>query len=86
VYGVLNALSVLIGGFTSNMFSGYVSDRFDNTHYRTKSWIGVGMSLAGVPICAFCFLFHFNFYFSVWWLFSEYLFCEGWLSPNISMI
>jgi hypothetical protein len=85
-YGILNALSVLIGGFTSNMFAGQVADRYDSKHYRTKSWIGVGMSLAGVPICAICFLVDFNFYFSVFWLFCEYLFCEGWISPNMAMI
>ena len=47
---------MLIGGFSSNMFAGYVSDKYDNVNYRTKSWIGVGMSLAGVPICLLCYL------------------------------
>lgn len=40
-YGVLNALCVLVGGFISNMFAGYVSDKYENINYRTKSWVAV---------------------------------------------
>lgn len=85
-YATMSALSVLIGGFSSNMIGGYISDKFDNKYYKTKSYIAVFMSLIAVPLLACCYLFTFNFYFSMFWYFMEFLLSEGWMSPNIAMI
>jgi predicted MFS family arabinose efflux permease len=85
-YGVSNALCVLIGGFVSNMFAGYISDKYENVNYRTKSWVAVGMSIACVPVSLALFLLPGNFIFSIAMLFLDYLLCEGWISPVYSMI
>jgi len=86
MYSLLNALAVLFGGFASNMFAGIVCDKYENVNYRTKAHVAAIMSLLAVPVCALCFLIYSSFYFSMTMLFLEYLLCEGWLSPSISMI
>jgi len=85
-YGISNALSVLIGGFISNMFGGIVSDKYEKVNYRTKSWVAVCMSLACVPVSLALFLIDGSFVFSVSMLFLDYLLCEGWISPVYAMI
>lgn len=86
LYGILNALCVLIGGFTSNMVAGIISDKYENTNYRTKSWVAVIMALNAVPICLLLFLIPGSFAFSIFMLFLDYLMCEGWISPVYAMI
>jgi len=86
LYGIFNALSVLIGGFCSNMFAGYISDKYENANYRTKSWVAVGMSALAVPISLLLFLVNGSFKVSMTFLFLDYLLCEGWISPIYAMI
>lgn len=86
LYATMAAVSVLVGGFSSNMIAGFISDKYDNRWYKTKPTIAVVMSLIAVPIFMLCYLFTFNFYFSMCWYFLEFLLCEGWMSPNIAMI
>jgi MFS family permease len=85
-YGIANALCVLIGGFISNMFAGYISDKYEKVNYRTKSWVAVGMSAIGVPVSLALFLVNASFGFSITMLFLDYLLCEGWISPSYAMI
>lgn len=82
----MNALCVLIGGFSSNMFAGFVSDKYEKVNYRTKSWVAVGMSAACVPVSLLLFLVNDSFTFSISMLFLDYLLCEGWISPIYAMI
>jgi len=86
LYGVLNALSVLVGGFLSNMFAGYVSDKYEQRNYRTKSYIATAMSAIGVPVSLMLFCINSSFGFSITMLFFDYLLCEGWISPIYAMI
>lgn len=86
LFGTVNAVALLFGGFTSNIIGGYISDKYDNVNYRTKSYVGMWMSLLGAPITAACFLTEFSFAFSMTMLFCCYLVCEGWMAPNMSMI
>lgn len=86
IFGTTNAIAVLVGGFTSNIIGGYISDKYDNVNYRTKSYVGLWMSLLGAPFSAVCFLTSFSFSFSMAMLFLVYLVCEGWMAPNMSMI
>ena len=44
------------------------------------------MSLFGVVTTSLCFMFTFNFYFSMTFLFLTYLLAEGWMSPSVAMI
>ena len=44
------------------------------------------MSLLGVITTSCCFLFTFNFYFSITFLFLTYFLAEGWMSPAVAMI
>ena len=58
IYGLMNAGVILCGGLTSSLMAGYISDRYENTNYRTKSNICVIQSLLAVPIFALIFLIH----------------------------
>jgi hypothetical protein len=68
------------------MAAGYISDKYENVNYRTKSWVAVSMSCAAVPICLLLFLSNGSFGFSITLLFFDYLLCEGWSSPIYAMI
>ena len=44
------------------------------------------MSLLGVITCSAVFMLTFSFYWSITFLFLEYLLAEGWMSPSVAMI
>ena len=46
----------------------------------------MGMSIIGIFTCSLTFMFSFNFYFSMTFLFLNYLCAEGWMSPAVAMI
>lgn len=85
-YGVLNAIVILAGGLTSSLTAGWISDKYEDVNYKTKSYICSLLSVLALPMFALVFLFHFNFYFSMAMLFLENLLCEGWMAPCIAMI
>ena len=87
VYGTLNALVILFGGLTSALVAGRICDKLDD-HWsvKIKPYICCGMSLAALPLFFFVFCVHFNFYFSMVFLFFENLLAEGWMGPCIAMI
>lgn len=43
-------------------------------------------SLLGAVTTTMCFMFSFNFYFSMAFLFLTYLLAEGWMAPAVAMI
>ena len=86
VYGLLNGLSVMIGGFSSQLIAGMISDKYESQMPTIKPYICMGMSLVGIVTASLCFLFTFNFYFSMTFLFLNYLLAEGWMSPAVAMI
>ena len=61
-FGVLNSLSVVIGGFSSNFFGARLSDKLEPRYPLIKPWMCVLMSIAGVVTNCLCYLFTFNFY------------------------
>ena len=85
-YGLFNGLSVMIGGFSSQLIAGQISDRFEKTVPSIKPYVCMGMSMAGIVTTCMCFLFTFDFYFSMAFLFLTYLCAEGWMSPAVAMI
>lgn len=86
LYGWMNALSVLVGGFTSSILAGIICDKFEPVNYRTKSYVIVTQSLLAVPICAIAFLSTSSFTISMLFLFLEYLLAEGWMPAVLSML
>ncbi len=40
-FSYLNALALLVGGLISNMLCGYISDRYDEKNYMTKTYVQV---------------------------------------------
>ena len=76
----------MIGGFSSQLIAGQISDRLEGRYPRTKPYVAMIMSLNGVITCSLTFLFTFNFYFSIAWLFLTYLLAEGWMAPSVAMI
>ena len=85
-YGLLNGLSVMFGGFSSQLIAGQISDRGEGKYPRTKPYVCMIMSLLGVVTNSICFMFTFNFYFSMTFLFLTYLLSEGWMAPAVAMI
>ena len=85
-FGVLNSLSVVIGGFSSNFFGARLSDKLEPRYPLIKPWMCVIMSIAGVVTNCLCYLFTFNFYFSMTMQFLTYLLAEGWMSQGLAMI
>lgn len=85
LYGTMYAAFILVGGSTSTMLGGFISDKYDNVFYRTKSYVAMAMSLFDFPFIAACYLCSFSFYFSMVMLFFSVL-CEGWIAPTMSMI
>ena len=85
-YGILNGLSVLIGGFSSQIIAAQISDRYEAQYPRVKPFVCMTMSLLGIVTTTLCFAFSFNFYFSMTFLFMTYLCAEGWMSPAVAMI
>ena len=85
-FAIYNALSVLFGGFSSNMIAGIFSDRYEKKNLKTKPYIAAFMSLMAIPTTLVCFLVSNSFPISMFALFLEYLLAEGWNSPAISMI
>ena len=85
-YGLFNGLSVMIGGFSSQLIAGQISDRYEKQYPQIKPYVCMGMSLLGIFTTCMCFLFTFNFYFSMAFLFLTYLCAEGWMSPAVAMI
>ena len=83
---MLNGLSVMFGGFSSQLIGGQISDRLEGRYPRTKPYLAMIMSLFGVVTTSLTFMFTFNFYFSITWLFLTYLLAEGWMAPSLSMI
>lgn len=85
-FGLVNGLSVLIGGFGSNMFAGYICDKYEPVYMKTKPMVAIVMSLMGVPTCIGIFATNFNFWFCMICLTLEYTLAEGWAPPSIAMI
>jgi len=86
LFGILNAMVILGGGLTSSLVVGVLSDKLEKRNYKAKSYLATLLSIIAVPLFAVLFLFHYNFYLSLFILFLENLFCEGWMAPCIAMI
>ena len=86
LYGTLNALAVLIGGFTSSLIAGIISDKYEPVNYRTKSYVIVFQSMMAIPVCCIAFLTASSFGLSITFLFLEYLLAEGWMPAAVSML
>lgn len=76
----------MIGGFSSQLIAGQISDRLEGRYPRTKPYVAMIMSLFGVITCSAVFMVTFSFYWSITFLFLEYLLAEGWMSPSVAMI
>ena len=76
----------MIGGFSSQIIAAQISDRFESRFSMTKPFVCMGMSILGIFTTSLCFMFTFNFYFSMTFLFLTYLLAEGWMSPAVAMI
>ena len=86
LYGMLNGLAIMIGGFSANLIAASISERFESRIPRIKPYVCIVMSLLGVVTTCLCYLISFNFYFSMFWLFMLYLCAEGWITPSVAMI
>ena len=86
LFGILNSLAVLIGGFSSNFFGARLSDKLEPKYPLIKPWICVIMSILGIITNCLCYLTTFSFYFSITMQFLTYLLAEGWMSQGLAMI
>lgn len=69
MFGTINAITVMFGGFTSCIVAGRISDKYECYNYKTKSYVSAGMCFIAIPICMSLFLIHKSFYISVSLLF-----------------
>ena len=76
----------MVGGFSSQLIAGQISDRCEASYPKTKPYVCVVQSLLGAVTTTMCFMFSFNFYFSMAFLFLTYLLAEGWMAPAVAMI
>jgi len=76
----------MIGGFSSQIIAGYLSDKYEPTFSRTKPFVCITMSLLGIVTNSLCYMFTFSFYFSMTFLFLTYFLAEGWMSPAVAMV
>ena len=86
LFSILYALSVLIGGFSSQLIAGYISDKYEKANFRTKAHVCTVMSLCSAICGALTFLLDFSFAFCMCFLFLMFLLGEGWMPPALAMI
>ena len=86
LFSVLYALSVIIGGFGSQLIAGRISDTFEQKSFKTKPYVCMIMSLLGSLFASLTFFFSFSFGFSMVCLFLLFLLGEGWMPPALAMI
>ena len=85
-YGVLNALILTSCGFTSNLFSGLIGDRYESTNPMTKGWITSLSCLLAVPAIFMACAGHGNFYLSIASIAAYVLISGGYHSTAVTMI
>jgi nitrate/nitrite transporter NarK len=56
-YGILNAFVVSVCGFLSSFGGGLIGDKYENVNYRTKAYICIFASVAGLPTIALTLLY-----------------------------
>jgi hypothetical protein len=86
LYAGLNALALLIGGVGSNFATGYICDKYELVNFRTKSYVMALESLIAVPLFAIIYLNTQSFALSMTMQAIEYLVCEGFTPPALSML
>lgn len=69
MYGICNGISIMVGGFSSQLIAAQISDRYESKMIKVKPYVCIVMSLLGVVTSSLCFFFSFNFYFSMAFLF-----------------
>lgn len=85
-YSYLNAFVVSVCGFLSSFGGGRVGDMYEKASYKTKAYICIFASIAGLPTIALCLLYQKNFYISLLGLALEYLGAECWFAAAITMV
>jgi len=86
VFSVVYALTVVFGGFGSQIIAGRISDKLEPRSYKTKPFVCMIMSIVGALCSALVFSFTFSFSFSMVFLFLMFLLGEGWMPPALAMI
>ena len=64
-YGVLNAMILTICGFSSNLLSGLIGDKFEQRNPMIKGWITTLSCALSVPLICLATAGHGNFYLSI---------------------
>lgn len=86
LFSLLYALTVLVGGFGSQLIAGRLSDTLEARSVKTKPYVCMIMSLLAAVCYALAFSFTFSFSFSMVFLFFAFLLGEGWMPPALAMI
>ena len=48
-YAYLNAITMIVCGFSSSIIGGIISDKYEKKSYMTKSWVIILGNLIGIP-------------------------------------
>ena len=64
-YALINAIMLASLGFASNIISGIIGDKFEQSNPMTKSLLCIYSSIISVPLIALCCWGHGNFWISM---------------------
>lgn len=85
-FAYINALSLTILGFTSNLLAGIIGDKFERKYPMTKGYITTFSTLFSIPLVLLCCLNHGNFWLSTFALSMHILVSGGYHSTAITMV
>ena len=83
-YALLNAISLIVCGFSSTIIGGIISDKYEKKSYMTKSWVIIIGNLIGLPLFGLM-CFSSNFYTAMICNALSLLFQSSYLAPAITM-
>jgi len=86
LYGSLTALAILIGSFSSNIFSVVLITCLGEGNPMTIPYVCIARHFIDIPACALMFLVQDNFYLSVSGYFVQQILAKGWTAPALLML
>lgn len=84
-YAVINAFVVGVGGVTSSLLGGFLTDKFAPSDIRYKAWVPMAGCLLAVPTWA-AVVSAGDFRIAMACLFAEYIVAECWFGPAVSIL
>ena len=85
-YSMINAFSLTVFGFISNLMAGLIGDKFEKTNPMAKGWITCLSTLLSIPFIFLCCAPHGNFWISIISIAAYILVSGGYHATAVTMI